>query len=130
MLDSPGPEHTAVRKAVALTRERLADRVSRAVHAGTLSPYGPWLGWRPLRLLAGVSLGAACATKWSGLYVQAELGLRRDVDGTLGEQHVRPEVSVGPLPPARPGEVEHLLLAVDGVPRRPARARHGRVLDA
>lgn len=56
-------------------RERLAERVARGLTAGTLSPYGPWLGWRPFRLLAGVSLGAACATKWSGLYVLAAMGL-------------------------------------------------------
>jgi dolichyl-phosphate-mannose-protein mannosyltransferase len=56
-------------------REKLADRVARAVAGGTLSPYGPWLGWRPYRILAGVALGAACATKWSGLYVLAAFGL-------------------------------------------------------
>ncbi|MEV0081234.1 hypothetical protein AB0H58_32910, partial [Nocardia neocaledoniensis] len=28
---------------------------------------GPWLGWRPWRLLAGVLLGAGCAVKLSGL---------------------------------------------------------------
>jgi len=56
-------------------RERLAERVARGLGAGTLSPYGPWLGWRPFRLLAGISLGAACATKWSGLYVLAAMGL-------------------------------------------------------
>ncbi len=57
------------------SRERLADLVARGRHGGTLSPYGPWLGWRPFRLLAGISLGAACATKWSGLYVLAAFGL-------------------------------------------------------
>ncbi len=56
-------------------RERLAERVARGLHEGTLSPYGPWLGWRPFRLLAGISLGAACATKWSGVYVLAAFGL-------------------------------------------------------
>jgi dolichyl-phosphate-mannose-protein mannosyltransferase len=56
-------------------REVLADRVARAAVAGTMSPYGPWLGLRPYRILAGVALGAACATKWSGLYVLAAFGL-------------------------------------------------------
>ncbi|MFC3689278.1 dolichyl-phosphate-mannose--protein mannosyltransferase [Aquipuribacter hungaricus] len=56
-------------------REKLADRVARGLRDGTLSPYGPWLGWRPFRLLAGISLGAACATKWSGLYVLAAFGV-------------------------------------------------------
>ncbi|WP_336921842.1 dolichyl-phosphate-mannose--protein mannosyltransferase [Aquipuribacter sp. SD81] len=57
-------------------RERLARRVAETVAAGRrLDPYGPWLGWRPYRLLAGVALGAACATKWSGLYVLAAFGV-------------------------------------------------------
>ncbi|MDT3398432.1 phospholipid carrier-dependent glycosyltransferase [Streptomyces sp. B1866] len=33
------------------------------------------LGWRPWRVAAGVCLGLACATKWSGLYVLAALGV-------------------------------------------------------
>ncbi|MFD4998971.1 dolichyl-phosphate-mannose--protein mannosyltransferase [Streptomyces buecherae] len=33
------------------------------------------LGWRPWRVLAGVSLGLACGTKWNGLYVLAAFGL-------------------------------------------------------
>ena len=36
---------------------------------------GPFLGWRPLRLLAGVLLGLACATKWSGLWFVIGFGL-------------------------------------------------------
>ncbi|MCL1900240.1 MAG: phospholipid carrier-dependent glycosyltransferase, partial [Promicromonosporaceae bacterium] len=37
--------------------------------------YGPRLGFRYWRLLAGVSLGLAVGTKWSGLYVVAGFGL-------------------------------------------------------
>ncbi|MDT0309097.1 phospholipid carrier-dependent glycosyltransferase [Streptomyces sp. DSM 44917] len=33
------------------------------------------LGWRPWRIAAGVCLGLACSTKWSGLYVLAAFGL-------------------------------------------------------
>jgi dolichyl-phosphate-mannose-protein mannosyltransferase len=33
-----------------------------------LEGFGPGLGWRPWRIAAGVCLGAAVATKWSGLY--------------------------------------------------------------
>jgi hypothetical protein len=33
-----------------------------------LRGFGPGLGWRPWRLLAGICLGAAVGTKWSGLY--------------------------------------------------------------
>ncbi len=53
-------------------RARLADRLARA---GPLSRYGPWLGVRWYRVLAGVALGAACATKWSGLWFVAVFGL-------------------------------------------------------
>lgn len=56
-------------------RARLADRTARDVVAGRLSPYGPWLGVRWYRVAAGVALGGACATKWSGLYVVAAFGL-------------------------------------------------------
>ncbi|HET6633409.1 MAG TPA: phospholipid carrier-dependent glycosyltransferase [Streptomyces sp.] len=33
------------------------------------------LGWRPWRLAAGLCLGAACATKWNGLFYLAAFGL-------------------------------------------------------
>jgi dolichyl-phosphate-mannose--protein O-mannosyl transferase len=33
------------------------------------------LGWRPWRIAAGLCLGAACATKWNGLYILAAFGL-------------------------------------------------------
>ncbi|HSR25307.1 MAG TPA: phospholipid carrier-dependent glycosyltransferase, partial [Candidatus Eisenbacteria bacterium] len=73
-------------------RERLADRV------GVLDTYGPGLGLRPWRLAAGVFLGAACATKWSGLWfvlvfaamsvlwdvgARRAAGVRRPVTGAL-----------------------------------------------
>lgn len=37
--------------------------------------WGPWLGWRPWRMLAGVLLGAACSVKLSGLAFVAVFGL-------------------------------------------------------
>jgi dolichyl-phosphate-mannose--protein O-mannosyl transferase len=37
--------------------------------------FGPALGWRPWRIAAGVLLGLACGTKWSGLYFVAGFGL-------------------------------------------------------
>jgi 4-amino-4-deoxy-L-arabinose transferase-like glycosyltransferase len=52
-------------------RQRLADRLDETV----VSAFGPGLGWRPWRLLAGFCLGAACATKWSGLYFLAVFGV-------------------------------------------------------
>jgi dolichyl-phosphate-mannose-protein mannosyltransferase len=52
------------------SRERLAQRLDEVT--GTL---GPGLGWRPWRLTAGVCLGMACATKWSGLWFVVVFGL-------------------------------------------------------
>ena len=37
--------------------------------------WGPWLGWRPWRWVAGVSLGLCTGTKWSGLFFLAAFGL-------------------------------------------------------
>ena len=51
------------------TRARLADRV------GDLDRFGPGLGLRPWRLVAGVCLGLACSTKWSGLWFVVVFGL-------------------------------------------------------
>ena len=35
-------------------------------HTGMV--FGPWLGWRPWRWVAGICLGLATGTKWSGLF--------------------------------------------------------------
>jgi dolichyl-phosphate-mannose-protein mannosyltransferase len=35
---------------------------------------GPWLGWRPWRIVAGVCLGLAVGTKWSGLFFLVAFG--------------------------------------------------------
>lgn len=42
---------------------------------GPVTPVTPVTPWRPWRLAAGVALGLACGTKWSGAYVLAVLGL-------------------------------------------------------
>ncbi len=58
-------------------RRRVADwAVARGEHL-PIAPHesGPWLGWRPLRLAAGVLLGLACATKWSGVWFLVAFGL-------------------------------------------------------
>ena len=57
-------------------RERLAERVAaaRAVAGGTtsrLEGFGPGLGLRPWRIAAGVFLGLASGTKWSGAFFLA-----------------------------------------------------------
>lgn len=56
------------------SRERLAEKVA-ALPDGVRLRTGPWLLWRPWRLVAAVSLGLACGTKWSGLYFFAAFGL-------------------------------------------------------
>ncbi|MGD6978361.1 MULTISPECIES: dolichyl-phosphate-mannose--protein mannosyltransferase [Citricoccus] len=61
----------------ALLARRLAGVADR--HGGVPPPWavrhGPWLGWRPWRLVAGVLLGAACGVKLSGLAFVAVFGL-------------------------------------------------------
>jgi len=72
-------------------RRRLADLVDRdgpgrtAIAAGL----GPWMFWRPWRIVAGVFLGLTIGTKWSGLWFLAlfalltiawDVGARRVID--------------------------------------------------
>ncbi|WP_115031088.1 dolichyl-phosphate-mannose--protein mannosyltransferase [Dermatophilus congolensis] len=62
------------------SRERLAEIVGtwRAEGMRADDPrlrFGPWLGLRPWRLVAGVSLGLATGVKWSGLYFLVAFGL-------------------------------------------------------
>jgi dolichyl-phosphate-mannose-protein mannosyltransferase len=45
---------------------------------------------RPWQLLAGVSFGMACATKWSGVYVLAAFGLAAVVWEVLARRHAGP----------------------------------------
>ncbi|WP_055480323.1 phospholipid carrier-dependent glycosyltransferase [Sphaerimonospora mesophila] len=59
------------------TRARLADWHATASATST-SPGrgpGPWLGLRPWRLAAGLCLGAALATKWTGLFFIVAFGI-------------------------------------------------------
>jgi dolichyl-phosphate-mannose-protein mannosyltransferase len=55
-------------------RDQVRARLAGAADAD-LTGWGPRLGRRPWLLAAGVCLGAAVATKWSGLYYLAALGL-------------------------------------------------------
>ncbi|WP_157075580.1 dolichyl-phosphate-mannose--protein mannosyltransferase, partial [Janibacter anophelis] len=54
------------------SRARLADK---AAGLPTSFATGPMMWWRPWRLVAALSLGLACGTKWSGLYFFAAFGL-------------------------------------------------------
>jgi dolichyl-phosphate-mannose-protein mannosyltransferase len=68
-------------------RERLAGRVAslaggppgfhghQHVPSARVPGTGPWLAWRPWRVVAGICLGLCCGTKWSGLYFVAVFGL-------------------------------------------------------
>lgn len=62
-----------------LARRRLADKVAALKDAGDFTGKlrlgGPWLGIRPWRVVAGVCLGLACGTKWSGGFFLAAFGL-------------------------------------------------------
>ncbi len=57
-------------RARAVLAEKVAGRPRDLV-----SWWGPWLGWRPWRWVAGVMLGLSTGTKWSGLYFVVFFGL-------------------------------------------------------
>ncbi len=64
--------------ALLIDRDRSRARLARAVGAlpeGVSPRVGPWLGWRPWRWVAGVSLALCTSTKWSGLFFLAVFGL-------------------------------------------------------
>jgi dolichyl-phosphate-mannose-protein mannosyltransferase len=54
-----------------LLAEKVASMSVRELATGT----GPWLGWRPWRWVAGICLGLATGTKWSGLFFLVAFGL-------------------------------------------------------
>ncbi len=56
------------------SRAVLAQRVGQ-VPRSQLTRFGPSMGWRPWRWVAGISLGLATGTKWSGLYFVVAFGL-------------------------------------------------------
>jgi len=56
-------------------RRRLARRAAQCLDAGLAPGWGPRLGIRWWRVAAGVLLGLAIGTKWSGLYFLAVFGL-------------------------------------------------------
>ncbi|QIS20638.1 phospholipid carrier-dependent glycosyltransferase [Nocardia terpenica] len=61
---------TAAFGCLVVDRDEVRTRMAAAAAAGrtTLSPFGPRLGVRWWRFGAGLLLGLACGTKWSGMY--------------------------------------------------------------
>ena len=57
------------------SREVLAVKVGALPRGTWPVGRGPWLGWRPWRWAAGLSLGLCTGTKWSGLFFVAAFGL-------------------------------------------------------
>ena len=57
------------------SREVLAQKVGALPRGSWPEGLGPWLGARPWRWVAGVSLGLCTGTKWSGLFFLAAFGL-------------------------------------------------------
>lgn len=51
-------------------RDQVRERMDRVYREGRMldTPFGPRLGFRWYRFAAGVMLGLACGTKWSGVY--------------------------------------------------------------
>ncbi|MGI8949564.1 MAG: dolichyl-phosphate-mannose--protein mannosyltransferase [Ornithinimicrobium sp.] len=93
-------------------RRRLARRVSAGRSRVAGMPWGPGLGVRWWRLAAGVSLGLASGTKWSGLFFLAAFGLmtvlwdlgarrasgvRRWISGTLARDAIPAFLSMVPV---------------------------------
>lgn len=56
-------------------RDRARARLAAWYETSPLDEHGPWLGWRPWRIAAGVCLGAACAVKWSGIFFLIALAI-------------------------------------------------------
>jgi dolichyl-phosphate-mannose-protein mannosyltransferase len=60
-----------------IDRDHVRERLAWMVETGqdVAGRFGPKLGLRPYRIAAGVCLGLATATKWSGLFAVAAFGL-------------------------------------------------------
>jgi dolichyl-phosphate-mannose-protein mannosyltransferase len=94
-------------------RDRARERLAGWYEGSRLTGTGPWLGMRPWRIGAGLCLGAACATKWSGVFflvafavmslvwdagARRAIGLRRPYSGTLKHDVPTSLVAVGLVP--------------------------------
>ncbi len=70
----------------ARTRERILDAVAARATGERPVPWGPVLWNRPWILAAGAAAGAACAVKWSGMYVVAGIGIYLVVSDALARR--------------------------------------------
>ncbi|GGM55648.1 dolichyl-phosphate-mannose--protein mannosyltransferase [Microbacterium saperdae] len=94
---------------VLLDRRRTIPLLERADPDAPDPFWGPILWRRPWLIAAGLALGAACAVKWSGLYVLAAFGLYVVVTDALARR--RAGVVLWPSDAAfRQGPVSFLLL--------------------
>ena len=57
------------------SRALLAERAAGLPRGSRALAMGPWLGLRPWRWVAGICLGLAAGTKWSGLFFLVTFGL-------------------------------------------------------
>lgn len=56
-------------------RQKLADHIRASGQRDLGGSFGPWLWWRPWRIVAGVMLGASCAVKWNSIFLVAVFGI-------------------------------------------------------
>lgn len=61
--------------ALVVDRDFARARLGARLTAAATGRFGPYLGFRPWRVVAGVALGLACSSKWSGLWFVAVFGL-------------------------------------------------------
>jgi dolichyl-phosphate-mannose--protein O-mannosyl transferase len=89
------------------TMTRIAERVAARYEGDQAPLWGPVLWNRPWIIAAGAALGAACAVKWSGVWVLAGLGVYLVVTDALARR--RAGVLVWPTDSLRQGAVTFLL---------------------
>ena len=92
-----------------IDRQRhLAQLAARLAAADPAPQWGPMLWGRPWLFAAGAAAGAACAVKWSGLYVLAAIGIYAVVTDALARR--RAGVRYWPQDAARQGVASFVLL--------------------
>jgi dolichyl-phosphate-mannose--protein O-mannosyl transferase len=75
LIDRDHSREVLARKVGALTEVAAHGGGADATTRHTAMIFGPWLGWRPWRWVAGICLGLAVGSKWSGLFFVIAFGL-------------------------------------------------------